>query len=132
MKKTSLFITLLTIFALAFSFNACSTDSQSSNEKKLIGEWKLESQSYSDGRSSDWNLETIKLYEDGTCSVDGEMGTWKVVDDELMILGSYGGRFWNSDSIVGKYSCNGKTLEFQEAQIDGKDNSVNLVYQKSK
>lgn len=92
-------------FALAFRLTSCSSDSQSSNsnlfsfdnqlsdEKKLVGEWELESQAFSDGSSSNWKLKTIKIYEDGACSVEVEMGTWKIVDDKLMILGSYGGRF---------------------------------------
>lgn len=132
MKKIQSIISIFIVISTLFCLFSCSNDNQTNNKNKLIGEWELESQNYSDGRSSSWDLETIKLYEDGTCSVEGEVGTWKIVDDELMVLGSYGGRFWDSDSIVGKYHCDGKTLKFFEAQIDGKNNSVDLVYKKVK
>ncbi len=140
MKKNLSIILIFIILSTLFCLFSCSNDNQTNNENnnetnnenKLIGEWQLESQNFSDGRSSSWELETIKLYEDGTCSVEGEMGTWKIVDNDLMILGPYGGRFWYSDSIVGKYHCDGKTLKFFEAQIDGKNNSVDLVYEKVK
>ena len=59
------------------------------------------------------------------------MGTWKIVNNELMVLGAYGGRFWNADSIVGKFSCDGKTLKFYGAQIDGKNRNADLVYNKA-
>lgn len=100
-------------------------------ESLILGEWYLESQTYSNGKTSTWNLQTIKLYTDGTCAVNGEIGTWKLVEDELMLLGSYGGRFWGADAIVGRFSCDGKSLEFHGAQIDGKNNSVNLKYRKA-
>lgn len=150
MKKTLSLISILVILSSLLNLFSCSSDTQAindnkpiettndntpietTNDNKLIGEWELESQTYSDGRSSSWDLDSIKLYKDGTCSVEGELGTWKIVDDELMVLGSYGGRFWDSDSIVGKYHCDGKTLKFFEAQIDGNNNSVDLVYKKAK
>ena len=107
-------------------------DENSYEPLNLIGEWILQYQEYDDGTPSNWKLEKIKLYEDGTSSVNGEMGTWKIVGDELMILGSVaGGQFWNSDSIVGEYKCDGTFLEFERAHVDGKDNSVNLTYRKA-
>lgn len=143
-KYVKIVMLILMLFIIFVGIAACSSngakeddnqyqnETQISVEKKIIGEWELESQSYSDGRSSSWKLQKIKLYEDGTCFVNGEMGTWKIVDNELMVLGSYGGRFMNSDAIVGSFSCNDGALQFYEAQIDGKDTSVNLVYKRVK
>lgn len=143
MKKIILCATV--IFILVISLCSCSSNNspnindmpnqqdsfiQPPVETLILGEWSLKSQSYSDGTSSHWDLATIKLYEDGTCTVNGEVGTWKIVEDELMILGSYGGRFWNADAIVGSFDCDGNTLSFNNAQIDGKDTSVELVYNK--
>lgn len=143
MKKFSKnFMAAIIAMLLTFTLVSCSSDksegndydhnleSQISVEELVLGEWELESQKSSSGQSTNWKLQTIKLYEDGTSSVNGEIGTWKIVQDEMMILGDYGGRFFNSDSIVGKFSCTGDTLEFSDAQIDGKDNSVNLVYKR--
>ena len=129
MKNFFIFFLAVLFCCLPSTFISCTEEptipkEELSIQEKLIGEWKAES-----GYGS-WDLKEIKLYEDGTCSVEGEMGTWKVVGDELMILGSYGGRFWSSDSIVGKFSCDGQTLNFYGAHIDGKNNSVDLVYKK--
>lgn len=147
MKKYSKFIvSTLLVFILFFTTTACSSDkpteenkdqnkteltTQVSVEKLLLGEWRLQSQTNSDGSVSEWKLQTVKLYEDGTCMVNGESGTWKILGDELMVLGSYGGRFWGSDAIVGRFNCDGNVLEFYNAQIDAKDTSVNLIYKKA-
>ena len=99
-------------------------------EKNLVGKWEIVSQVNDEGEKTNYSLDTIKIYGDGTCTLEGELGTWKVVDGELMILGSYGGRFAYSDSIIGEFSCSGDTLKFFGAQIDEKENSVDLVYRK--
>ena len=139
MKK---FAALLMSFAIAltalFCLASCSDETQNilggksepSVEELLIGEWELISQTNADGTASSWKLEKVKFYDDGTCSVNGEMGTWKISGEELMVLGDISGRFFGSDSIVGKFSCDGETLEFYGAQIDAKDVSVDLVYKK--
>ncbi len=141
-----IFMAALMAMLLTFTFASCSSgdidnynfenndsyniEPQISVEELILGKWELESQKNSSGNSTKFKLQTIKLYEDGTSSVNGEFGTWKIVGDELMILGDYGGRFFNSDSIVGKFSCIGDRLEFKNAQIDSKSNNINLVYKR--
>ena len=134
MKKNKIILLAVLILLVLSMISACMPRTVTKNilddtytkicENELVGEWKLES-------LSDYKLEKITLYEDKTCSVNGEMGTWKIDGDKLFILGSYEGRFSNADSIVGNYTCDDDVLKIF-AHIDGRDAIENLVYKKVK
>ena len=144
-------VLLLSCILMTISLTACG-----SGEKKLVGAWTLESACYK-YTNAELNIEHIKerlkhgvsttdpeymLYEkyddickieffsDGTCTVDGEHGTWKITDGKLMLLGSYGGDFRYASSIVGEFKVSNNKLEFFDAKIGRQSNASDLVYRK--
>lgn len=149
MRKFGIF--LLSCILVIISLTACGN-----NEKKLVGAWTLESACYK-YTNEELNIEHIKerlkhgvsttdaeymlykkyedickieFFSDGTCTVDGEHGTWKITDDKLMLLGSYGGDFQNADSIVGEFKVSNNKLEFFDAKIGKQSTTSDLVYRK--
>jgi len=94
------------------------------NYDNLVGTWYYV--------SGETEVRTIVIYSDGTCLVDNESGNWSVTDETLKILGSYGGRFWDTDSFVGKYSISEDILTISDAIVDESSDTYDIVFSKSK
>ncbi|MEE0914829.1 MAG: leucine-rich repeat protein [Ruminococcus sp.] len=118
-KKLVSIVAVMAIIAIMMTVFCSCGDSQS----KLVGTWYRVS-----GKTT---VDTVTLYSDGTCSVDNESGTWTVVDNTLKILGSYGGKFWDEDSLVGEYEVSNDTLTIYNATIDQVNTTESIVLSKS-
>lgn len=103
---------------------------EASIESLLIGEWELVSQIDSNGNATDYHLQSLKLYEDGTCMLNEEVGTWKIMGGELFVLGSISGMFWNANAFYGEYTCDGNTLKVVYSSFESSEPNVYLLYNK--
>ena len=136
MKKA---LSVLILFAIILTM--CSCDSGTSNEqspsgasydksvlagtsydkKAFLGRWAL-----SEGKT---NVKSIVFYSDGTCLVaDKESGTWNIVDDQLKILGAYGGQFFKYDNFISDYSISNDQLILINPIVDGDYVEGQIVY----
>lgn len=95
-----------------------------SDEKQLVGTWQMDTSSF---QSDDWidtlgNLDgvitEITFMSDGTCIVEGtsspENGEWSIVDNQLKVVGTVGGMFWNYDGFIVNYDLDGDELEIYD------------------
>jgi len=99
-------------------------------EDQLLGTWNLVSQrSVKTNHKTSYNLKVLKIYSDGTCFVEGEYGTWKILDGELVILGSCGGKFLSRDSFSGGFTVRDNIMELENAFV-GYDDIVHLIYER--
>lgn len=111
------------IVVLLFSLSACGGNPK----KELAGSWTKV--------SGDTDIAAFTLYSDGTCSVTNDSnrtdeGKWELVDDTLKILGNFGGQFWDTDNLVGKYTLKSETLTFIAPTVDGDKIDTDIVFQK--
>lgn len=94
------------------------------DEARIVGSWEMDTSQF---QSDDWidtigNLNgvitKITFMSDGTCIVDGtsshENGTWSMIDDQLKVVGTAGGMFWNYNGFICDYDLDGDTLRIYD------------------
>lgn len=116
-----LFILLLVIGVVAVLAGNDIINFQS-DEKQLVGTWQMDTSQFGEGWDALSNLDgvitVITFMSDGTCIVDGtsspENGEWSIVDDQLKVVGSMGGLFWNYDGFIVNYDLNDDVLEIYD------------------
>ena len=150
-KKIMPILFVISLISVVFIFSACSSsEGGGSSEKKLIGNWTYDLDAAEENEEY-YNPEevndvapgtiklhgsfmktptTIKIYSDGTCQANTEWGIWKCVDGKLMLLGSDGGSFFETRTVVGNYPCDGDSLEIYNAELGGKATDKKLIYKK--
>lgn len=106
---------------------------EASIESLLIGEWKISSLTViAEDDPEHWEIETLNIFEDGTCLLDGESGTWKVAGNELFVVGDlFGGGFWSYNPFYGDFTCDGATLKIPMAKCsDNCGDAASLTFKK--
>lgn len=142
-KKTMPILFVISLISIVLIFSACSSSEggSSSSEKELIGNWTYDldvaeaNEEYYVPEEVNVNSlmktpTTVKIYSDGTCQANTELGIWKCVDGKLMLLGSDGGNFFKTRTIVGNYTCDGDSLEIYNVELNGKAIDKKLIYKK--
>lgn len=116
-----LFILLLVIGVIAVLAGNDIINFQS-DEKQLVGTWQMDTSQFGEGWDALSNLDgvitEINFMSDGTCIVYGtsspENGEWSIVDNQLKVVGSMGGLFWNYDGFIIDYDLDGDVLEIYD------------------
>lgn len=105
-------------FVLVICMAACLASCASSDKKKLVGHWELE--------SGIINVKSMTLSSNGSCSISGEEGgRWSISGNKFEIRGPFGGMFVSHDAFAGTYKLNGDTLT-----ITTEDHNDPFVYKK--
>ena len=118
LMSSSCIILAILFFAL---LSGCGAVSDSDN---LAGGWVLV--------SGTTNVKTFTLYEDGTCLVEDENGTWSISDGTLRIMGTWFGQmFWDHDTIIGSYELRRDTLTITDVILGGDPVDYSLVYEQA-